>query len=276
LEVTQLAGGGKLEDINLLNATPETALDQYSSGVFSMHQPLEDATNGSSMEMSLSASLVDVEPGSDLVFKVDAGCIGETTFEIWNAMDTPFLVKSITWANPCDGSAGIYKVPVDLFIKDAGRLSDAGITLPLPRSSYEWHFDEDVEGWGIEFENDISAPSVEDGHLTFTMTGEDPYLYSPANLRIDAESTPIISIRMKVQEGELAGFFFIPEGGEENEETKVDFPLIKDAGIFTYDVDMSVNPLWRGTITQLRFDPVQGGGFVPQQIEIEYIVIHAP
>jgi hypothetical protein len=170
----------------------------------------------------------------------------------------------------------MYKVPVDLFTSNVDTLSDSGITLPLPHSSYEWWFDEDSEGWGIEFENDISAPVVVDGNLTFTMTGQDPFLYSPSNLRIDAEATPIISIRMRVQQGELASFHFLPEGGEESKETRVDFPLQGDTGIFTYDVDMSVNPLWSGTIAQIRLDPVQDGGFVPQQIEIDIIMIHAP
>jgi len=276
LEVRQMEGGGRLTNITLNEASPEGSLNEYKSGVFSMSQPLENATGGSGMEMSLEATLVDVEAGGDLVFSVDAGCYGETTVEVWNALDNPALVKSFTWINPCDGSTGKYKVPVDLFTSDVGTLSESGITLPLPHSSYEWYFDEGNDGWGVRNENDISAPDSLNGYLTFNITGKDPFLYSPENLRIYAEETPIITIRMRVRQGGLAGIFFLPLDGEESYEKVSEFQLVEDSVMYTYDVDMSESSMWNGTISRIRLDPVQNIWFLPQKIEIDYIIIHAP
>lgn len=280
VDISKLPGGGDLVDVKLLNSSPRGSVDQFSADVFAIRQSIENSKKGATVEMLLEATLTNRESDGKLEFKFESGCLGQTTVQFWNAIDEPVLVKTVQGLAACDDKADAIIVPTILFTEE-NEISVQTIPSPI---SYSWYFytvydDLDFyplnEGWGVEFENDISAPVISNGLLKFTMIGDDPYLYSPTDLNISAEETPIITIRMRVQQGTVAGIFFLPEDGEESDETRVDFSLKRDTGIFTYNVDMSANPLWEGTITRLRLDPVQTGGFIPQIIEIDYIIVHA-
>ena len=140
---------------------------------------------------------------------------------------------------------------------------------------YRWDFENDEAGWGDY--HHISIPKALDGYLTFKSTGTDPWIFSPASLLIDASTTPVITVRMRIMQGQgnIGQVFFITNQDSNWSEAKsVVFNLDQDGKFQTYNILMSASPAWQDAITQLRFDPIDPG--TNSQIAIDYISVHAP
>jgi hypothetical protein len=121
----------------------------------------------------------------------------------------------------------------------------------------DWTFDTDgdAEGWTAEF--DVADFSVADGALTLLSAGDDATFLSGPLVLPAAFDT--IRIRMKVSPGvdPAAELFFVTDGDPEYDGDKLHIiELIDDGEYHDYEVDLSSNPAWDGTITRLRFDPV--------------------
>ena len=152
-------------------------------------------------------------------------------------------------------------------------------TLPL-FTPHLWDFDTSTQGWGSPGRYfDITVPKLKDGYLTFTSTGTDPQILSHAGLQIFASTTPIITIRMRVTQGQGPDgqIFFITNQDNNWDETKsVLFALDQDGAAGTYSVLMSESPAWQGVITEIRFDPANAPTGASIRFAIDYISVHAP
>jgi hypothetical protein len=138
---------------------------------------------------------------------------------------------------------------------------------------YGWEFNNSyAEGWG-----DISISGLEpftfsDGLLKTRTTNNDPWIFSPPDLHIDASKSQI-EIRMRISPAQAtsACIYFITAADPDYDESKVfcvDYPA-SDQGIMqTLTFEMSGLDTWRGTVTQMRFDPPE---LAETDIEIDYI-----
>ena len=154
------------------------------------------------------------------------------------------------------------------------------LSRPAPLTPYRWDFDSGTQGWGSPGKYaDVTVPKIKDGNLTFTSTGNDPQIISHAALRIFASTTPVITIRMRVTQGQGpdAQIFFITNEDNNWDETKsVVFSLDQDGTFGTYNVLMSESPAWQAVITEIRLDPANAPSKANIQFAIDYISVHAP
>jgi tetratricopeptide (TPR) repeat protein len=142
-------------------------------------------------------------------------------------------------------------------------------------TAYRWDFENGSDGWG-EY-NHITSVRALDGYLTFKTTGIDPSFESPTPLEIVASQTPVITIRMRIIQGQSSEgqiYFVTNRDIYWGEAKKVTFLVEKDDGNFkTYDIAMTINSHWKDVITQFRVDPTNEPGV---EIAIDYISVHAP
>ena len=130
---------------------------------------------------------------------------------------------------------------------------------------HAWEFDTDAERWTPQF--DLNPFEVQNGILVTQSTGDDPYMFSPS-LQISAEVYKHIEVRMKVGESGIGQFFFTTEDVPFHvEEASVTFPVQASDDFKVYTVDMSTSDAWKGSIGDLRFDPITA----QTNIEIDYI-----
>lgn len=141
-----------------------------------------------------------------------------------------------------------------------------------------WEFNTrgDDEGW--EVWGDLGPLNAANGVLRAESTGSDPYMESPL-IWLDAAEFPVLEFRMKLispmqhSDGGLRNvftqFFFITATDPNFDGKKsVRVPDILPWALFKkYRVDMSTIEYWKGTITQIRLDPMAENG----EIEIDYI-----
>ena len=150
---------------------------------------------------------------------------------------------------------------------------------PPPFTSYRWDFDNSAEGWGDYHDIAIGIPQAFNGSLRFKSTGDDPSFESPASLVIPASNTPVITVRMRIIQGQgtVGQIFFLTDQDSNWDESKsVVFILDQDGTFQTYNILMSENPAWRGTVTKIRLDPVNDPTTINIQFAIDYISVHAP
>ena len=144
--------------------------------------------------------------------------------------------------------------------------------VPVTYEPLQWDFetDGDTEGWLAE--NQLDGFNALSGALSMVSIGDDPYVASSA-VEIPASQYGQISINMKVSEGEptIGQVFFVTDvdGGFDEAKSLV-FDVISDGEFHTYELDMSSISGWRGSIQQLRFDPVVSVG---RTIDIDWIAV---
>ena len=127
----------------------------------------------------------------------------------------------------------------------------------------DWTFDDaaDIDpstgGWaGV---NDVDPLVVADGVLAVRPTGTDPLL-EVYSLEVPAVYDRLV-IRLRADEGvDNAGqLFFVTDSDPDVSESKsVVFELRGTGDFVDYEIDLSQQPAWEGTIVGLRFDPVEG------------------
>jgi hypothetical protein len=84
-------------------------------------------------------------------------------------------------------------------------------------------------------------------------------------------------MRLIQGQGTVGQIFFTTNQDNNWDETKSVIFTLRQDGIFrTYSILMSENPAWQGTITQIRFDPVNDPNKANIQFAIDYISVHAP
>ncbi len=136
----------------------------------------------------------------------------------------------------------------------AGNLSEP--SAPVRWLTWRFEMPGYYEGWDMA--NHVASPAVQDGVLAFDIGGNDPFIISPA-ISVDASQTRYLRVRMRNSSvATLGQVFFTTEADQVWSESKsVTFPLFpNDVGFTEYFVNLGANPLWTGTVTRLRLDPV--------------------
>ncbi len=134
-----------------------------------------------------------------------------------------------------------------------------------------WDFTSGLESWILA--NNLTG-SVVGGIMNLNITAGDPYMNSPGNLNITATNHRTIIIRMKNNTSDTEGriYFTTNTNPGFSEINSVPYSLTpNDTGYTEYVVDMSQNPAWQGTVTQIRLDPLTNA--TSGTIEIDYIKV---
>ena len=160
---------------------------------------------------------------------------------------------------------------------DPTTLSGANIELdyirtygPVQTGAPEWRWGHDGNTQGWTDQKDISSLAVSEGMLKATTNGTDPILLSPISPGIDAGTQKFVVIRMKVSAGAFAELYYRQLGQAFSNTRKKRFNIRNNAEFVTYQLDMSGDPNWTGTIERLRLDPTSISGAT---IEIDHILV---
>ena len=137
------------------------------------------------------------------------------------------------------------------------------------RPEWRWSTASDLEGWVVA--KDLSELVVSDGLFSASTTGNDPVIVSPGGLSVDASTRKWIVVRMKVTEGKLAEVFY-KRTADPNFASlrKRQFDIRSNSEFVTYQLDMTDDPLWTGTVDRLRLDPTTSSG---AKVYIDYLLI---
>lgn len=121
----------------------------------------------------------------------------------------------------------------------------------------DWDFaTEDAATWESLSHNDMAPPKIEDGMLTISVTGPDPYLFMPID-ELDAQAVKVITVEMAVDRGEQFEVYFATADDPNMDERKSVFTGVHpDGAVRKYTARVGDHALWTGTIRALRFDPV--------------------
>ena len=81
-----LSGGGTLIDPKVVSASAETTRAGVNGNQLAINQPLDRASSGGKVEMVVEATLTDAQTAGQLEFSIQSGAIGNTTIELFNAL----------------------------------------------------------------------------------------------------------------------------------------------------------------------------------------------
>ena len=150
-----------------------------------------------------------------------------------------------------------------------------GVTLigVATAADYHWKFNNlnDLDGWTLD---GWTNKDVVNGTLKATATRGNPFIFTP-KVEINADNQGSIMFSMKINRGiPMKGcILFITEDRPNYiDAALVSFLCKTDGESHEYEIDMSKNPLWKGKVTQLRFQLNYPGTLSQDQrtVEIEY------
>lgn len=131
---------------------------------------------------------------------------------------------------------------------------------PEGKLTQEWHWTtaDDTLGWTIN--EQIDSSHVENGRYVLHLANNnDPNLLSPA-IRVDASTYQYLEITYKNETGNSAAKLYWARDDDGFAESRaMNIPTIADGKWHTLRVDLSAAGEWQGEVTQLRFDPTNGG-----------------
>ena len=122
---------------------------------------------------------------------------------------------------------------------------------------FSWMFEtRGTEGWtGLM---DFGTFRTYQGSLWFGMSGDDPAMKS-GTITLPADEYKYLKVRVK-NEGPTGNMMFLftrTDSGSFDGVKRIDIAISGgDTDYKEYIVDLSTNPEWKGTVTQLRIDPV--------------------
>lgn len=154
------------------------------------------------------------------------------------------------------------KQPTVIVPRDLG-MGPYDIPAPVLRTS--WDFSKPEERvWAA---GGLTTPDYEGGVLRTEAVSTDPTL-SASWVEIDSSKYKTFEVRMRIDKPGEGQVFFRSRDQQLSEDKSVKFALKPGGEFHTYEVDMTANPAWKGTIGALRFDPTSTIG---AKIEISHI-----
>lgn len=115
----------------------------------------------------------------------------------------------------------------------------------------------------------ISDRKVSKGVLALTATTNDPLMWWYPNMQAEDYKYCNIRIKNKTQGNKFQIFFTTESSGAVSEQNSCSVTISAgDNDYKTYSLNFSANPNWKGKVTGLRIDPVNGIG----DVYIDYIV----
>lgn len=135
---------------------------------------------------------------------------------------------------------------------------------------HEWKFETQEDLKGFNPNTHIGTFGIEDGVLKAQCVGGDPQIWSPADLKIDAEKITHIRVRTKLDRLSTSTIFFVTKTNPVWDGAKAQTASATVMNEFTdLYFDMSAKSGWSGEITQIRFDAFDAAG----KFEIESIAL---
>ena len=161
--------------------------------------------------------------------------------------------------------------------------SAAGVGFKLDwvrlEANVAWNFDSVDEIYGV---NAITGISVNGGNCSGT-SGADPYFYLSTDQRdvnrdadrafIDATVFKKVRVKMSSTAAGTGQLFWWKRGQAGGQFSQVTFPV--QAGVQTYEIDLSANSNWTGEVTRFRLDPIDTAGvnFVIDRISLVPVML---
>ncbi len=133
-----------------------------------------------------------------------------------------------------------------------------------------WGFATDLENWTLT--NNVTG-AVNGGNLNLTITKDDPFIHSPNNINAPTSKFPYLVIRADNQTNATEGEVFFTTNEDKNWDgaKRISFPLLPSgSGFQEYTVDLSTISGWKGSVQQIRVDPIVGssGNFIIDNIKL--------
>ncbi len=126
---------------------------------------------------------------------------------------------------------------------------------PSRQQQIEWTFPNAMSEW--KDPNQLRMVRQDDSVL-LTITGADPYIFSPTKLNLDAKANQLeIRLKNNTKETSASLFFVTTDQTLFDGDKMVNFKIEPHSGWQTIRVDLRQNTAWRGIISQVRFDPAE-------------------
>ncbi len=139
--------------------------------------------------------------------------------------------------------------------------------LPETAERISFDFRQSTEGWIAA--HDVRDVRSEDGVLSGSITGRDPYIMRTM-LDVPAESCRSIMLRIRLTAGRDGQLFWTTKDSPSFDEAKSRYiPLSSDGDFHELQIGVSDHPHWTGQITGLRID--LGGGAESGEFAIDYV-----
>lgn len=130
-------------------------------------------------------------------------------------------------------------------------------------TSWQWKTAGDLQGWkSFNFDHYAAEDGVFRG-----LTKYDSQMLSPV-LNLDAAQWTDVEFRLKSNVGGNGEIFFRHDGEGMSDKREINFSISGDNQFHTYRVNLSSHAQWKGTVTQIRFDPLDPAS---AQIEVQYL-----
>jgi len=146
----------------------------------------------------------------------------------------------------------------------------------MQKTKYDFNQHNHTEGWRyLGMNQQFGGPSK--GIWYFSVGNNDPKLMSPA-LQVNAQHIKKIQIKIAndhnpQQYSTLQVFWKRSDQNFYSEAKSKMIPITSNGGWYTYTIDLSQHPEWKGNITQIRIDPILAGD--GHWIAIDYIYFEA-
>lgn len=127
---------------------------------------------------------------------------------------------------------------------------------------YMFETRDNLEGWKPN--GDIGKMTLKKGMLEVKAVSDDPIMFSPS-VSINADEYKYVRIKMKNPSKFTESMLLFIKGNDKvwNSAKRYDLKISNyDSEVKEYIIDLTENSEWNGTVTQVRFDPVNGRGTV--------------
>lgn len=184
------------------------------------------------------------------VYKLDFGHVRSTSANLLGRGRG--IIKQLRLDPEVGASSGSFSI-------DYLRSKQSG---PMPVSALEYYFNTDGSAQGWTVGNQIANMGVYSGCYYGSVTGTDPWLYSPDNLNIDISRNKLIQICLKNDTNSTSGTLYFTTSNDTTWNAakclSITLNAANDSIRRVYDIDMSSVSGWTGTLKQLRIDPEEG------------------
>lgn len=128
----------------------------------------------------------------------------------------------------------------------------------------EWTFTTPGDTGGWQPLHGIHCMEVREGALQLVMDPADPYFYSGEQpLELPAAEFAWLEVRMKIDRGGVMQFYWVTAESPEwygPDRKRLTCRVLGDGAWRTYRIRLDRHPGWKGRITHLRLDPIEGYG----------------
>ena len=227
-----------------------------------MYAPIKEFSSALGVKWSPSINkdylqILDTENDKRMKFK-----IGENAF--YENDEYYFPVKEVTEKLGYTYEWNSDKHQANIITSDASEYVDD----PTPDPEGTANFNMSDNFCGMTSFYNISDRNVAKGTLTLTATTNDPLMWWYPKIKAEDYKYCNIRIRNKTQGSKFQIFFTTEHSSAVSELNSCSVSISTgDTEYNTYSLNFSANPNWKGNVTGLRIDPVNGIG----DVSIDYI-----